>query len=55
METPHRLQGIELRYVLTLYLLQHGPTTVEELIQALRWQGSEALHKPLFSQVGWIR
>jgi hypothetical protein len=22
-----------------MYLLQHGPTTVDELIQALRWQG----------------
>ncbi|MGH3675280.1 MAG: hypothetical protein ACRDU5_05995 [Mycobacterium sp.] len=39
MTTPYRLEGIELRYVLTMYLLQHGPTTVEELIQAIRWQG----------------
>jgi hypothetical protein len=39
METPHRLQGIELRYVLTMYLLQHGPTTVDDLIDAIRWQG----------------
>ena len=35
----HQLQGIELRYALTLYLLQHGPTTVDELIKAMKWQG----------------
>ena len=39
METRHVLQGIELRYALTMYLLQHGPTTVGELIEALEWQG----------------
>jgi hypothetical protein len=33
------LQGIELRYALTMYLLQHGPTTVSELIEAMEWQG----------------
>ena len=39
METRHQLQGIELRYALTMYLLQHGPTTVDELIKAMEWQG----------------
>lgn len=39
MEIPHRLQGLELRYVLTMYLMQHGPTTVKELIDAIKWQG----------------
>jgi hypothetical protein len=39
MDTPHRLQGLEFRYVLTMYLVQHGPTTVEELIDAIRFQG----------------
>jgi hypothetical protein len=39
METRHQLQGIELRYALTMYLLQHGPTTVRELIEAMEWQG----------------
>jgi hypothetical protein len=39
METRHQLQGIELRYALTLYLLQHGPTTVDALIEAIQWQG----------------
>jgi hypothetical protein len=39
METRHQLKGIELRYALTMYLLQHGPTTVDELIKALEWQG----------------
>jgi hypothetical protein len=41
MNDPYPLHGIELRYVLTLYLLQHGPTTVDELIKALSWQGFE--------------
>jgi len=41
METRHLLQGIDLRYALTMYLLQHGPTTVDELIKALEWQGFE--------------
>jgi hypothetical protein len=39
MDTSHQLQGIELRYALTMYLLQHGPTTVSELIEAMEWQG----------------
>jgi hypothetical protein len=39
MDTKHQLQGIELRYALTMYLLQHGPTTVGELIEAMEWQG----------------
>jgi hypothetical protein len=37
----HHLRGIELRYALTMYLLQHGQTTVDELIKALQWQGFE--------------
>jgi hypothetical protein len=41
METRHQLRGIELRYALTMYLLQHGPTTVDELIEGLEWQGFE--------------
>jgi hypothetical protein len=39
MDTRHQLQGIELRYALTMYLLQHGPTTVNELIEAMTWRG----------------
>jgi hypothetical protein len=33
------LRGIELRYALTLYLFQHGPRTVADLIDALSYQG----------------
>jgi hypothetical protein len=58
METPHRLQGIELRYVLTLYLLQHGPATVEELIQAIKWQGfdvSGRASKQISDALRWER
>ena len=39
MESRHQLRGIELRYALTLYLLQHGPSTVDELVKAMAWQG----------------
>lgn len=39
METTHLLEGKDLRYALTMYLLQHGPTTVKELIEAMEWQG----------------
>jgi hypothetical protein len=46
METRHQLRGIELRYALTMYLLQHGPTTVDELIKALEWQGFEIRGRP---------
>jgi hypothetical protein len=39
MDSRHQLQGLELRYALTMYLLQHGPTTVGELVDAMEWQG----------------
>ena len=35
------LTTIELRYALTMYLFQHGPTTVAALIDALDYQGFE--------------
>jgi hypothetical protein len=38
MTATFRLRGIELRYALTLYLAQHGPKTVDELIDALEYQ-----------------
>jgi hypothetical protein len=34
-----QLQGIELRYVLTLHLYQHGAASVTELIDLLGWHG----------------
>jgi hypothetical protein len=33
------VRGTELRYLLTTYLFDHGPVTVAELIDALRYQG----------------
>jgi hypothetical protein len=39
MTTKRRLRGLELRYALTVYLFQHGPTTVTDLIDALHYQG----------------
>lgn len=35
----YALRGIELRYALTLYLFQHGPLRVPDLIVALDFQG----------------
>ncbi len=35
----HSLQGIELRYVLTMHLFIHGPATIAELMEALSWHG----------------
>ena len=39
MPNTRALRGIELRYALTLYLFQHGPTTIPDLIDALEYQG----------------
>ena len=58
METPHQLKGIDLRYALTMYLLQHGPTTVNELIEALEWQGfsiSGRASKEISDALRWER
>ena len=33
------LRGIELRYVLTMQLAVHGPATIAELMDALKWHG----------------
>lgn len=41
MRQQLRLTTIELRYAPTLYLFQHGPTTVAGLIDALDYQGFE--------------
>jgi hypothetical protein len=40
------LRGTELRYALTMYLFQHGPTTVADLIDALDCQGFEIAGRP---------
>jgi hypothetical protein len=39
MTNKRQLRGVELRYALTLYLFQHGPQTVADLIDALNYQG----------------
>jgi hypothetical protein len=33
-----QLRGVELRYAFTMYLFQHGPQTVADLIDALEFQ-----------------
>ena len=39
-------RGIELRYALTVYLFQHGPATVADLIDALDYQGFVIAGRP---------
>ncbi len=39
MDQSRRLQGIELRYVLTMHLAHNGPATIPEMIDALSGQG----------------
>jgi hypothetical protein len=40
------LRGIELRYALTMYLFQHGATTVAGLVDALHAQGFAIVGRP---------
>ena len=42
----YELRGTELRYALTMYLLQHGAQTVTELIDGLDWQGFAVTGRP---------
>ena len=46
MDSKRRLRGGELRCALTMYLFQHGPATVAELIDALDFQGFEFPGRP---------
>jgi hypothetical protein len=40
------LRGIELRYVLTMQLAVHGPATIAELMDALKWHGCGVHGRP---------
>ncbi|BBY89417.1 hypothetical protein [Mycolicibacterium tokaiense] len=40
------VRGIELRYLLTTYLFDHGPSTVDELIDGLALQGFDVVGRP---------
>ncbi len=42
MNEALQLRGIELRYVLTMHLLSHGPATIAELAEALAYHGFAA-------------
>ena len=39
VDDVRRVRGIELRYLLTMHLFQHGPASITELVQALASQG----------------
>ncbi|CAM2863378.1 hypothetical protein BST27_17775 [Mycobacterium intermedium] len=41
-----QLRGIELRYVLTLHLALHGPATVAEMIDVLKYYGFSVRGRP---------
>jgi hypothetical protein len=40
MNTLLEVKGVELRYLLTTHLFDHGPATVTELVYSLAMQGS---------------
>jgi len=46
MDDSATLRGTELRYALTMYLLQHGPTSITDLISALTEQGFAIVGHP---------
>jgi hypothetical protein len=46
MNNFRRLRGIELRYALTLQLFIHGPATIAELLEALRYHGFDVADPP---------
>ncbi|MHC9290998.1 hypothetical protein ACRCUN_00950 [Mycobacterium sp. LTG2003] len=46
MSDKYLLRGIELRYVLTMQLLRHGPQSVADLADALREQGFTTKGRP---------
>jgi len=39
VNNSRRVRGIELRYLLTMHLFQHGPTTIADLVETLAFQG----------------
>ncbi|ORV98069.1 hypothetical protein [Mycobacterium kyorinense] len=62
MNEPLQLRGTELRYVLTMHLALHGPATITELADALRWHGfavsgraSKAISDALRWEMGYGR
>ena len=46
MNTLLEVSGIELRYLLTTYLFDHGPATVGELIEAMTYRGFGVAGRP---------
>jgi hypothetical protein len=43
MSDSVEVRGTDLRYLLTAYLFDHGPATVEELVDALAYHGFETV------------
>lgn len=46
MNSSRLLRGIELRYVLTMHLFRHGPSTITELVEVLVSQGFGLVSPP---------
>lgn len=43
MSDSLEVRGTDLRYLLTAYLIDHGPATVDELVEALAYHGFRAV------------
>jgi len=51
-----QLWGIELRYVVTMHLLSHGPASISERAEAVAWQGfavAERASKSISDALRW--
>jgi hypothetical protein len=46
MDDTMQLRAIELRYVVTMHLLNHGPASISELAEAVAWQGFAIAGRP---------
>jgi hypothetical protein len=46
MNDSLEVKGTDLRYLLTAYLFDHGPATVEELVDALTYHGFRPVGRP---------
>jgi hypothetical protein len=52
------LRGVELRYVLTMHLANHGPCTINDLVEALAFHGFEVAspaYKSVSDALRWER
>ena len=46
MTDSREVSGTDLRYLLTAYLFDHGPSTIDELVDALTYHGFHTVGRP---------